>query len=282
MKTILITGCSSGYGLQTARLFHERGWNVIATMRTPTPGILAPAEGLLVLPLDVTRTASIDQALELAGPIDVLVNNAGIGLFGAFEATPLATVREIFETNTFGTMAVTQAVLPQFRKRRSGIIINVTSTATIAPFPLVAAYTASKTAVEGFTESLALELAEFDVRVKLIEPGYGPATRFAANGAERMKDLILEPYMAYAQSVFAGFSGVPLATTEAAVAEAIWHAANDPATTLRYPAGDDAMALARARSGGYYTDVLSASAIDSATASATLMPSTPADRMPPA
>ncbi|WBS00088.1 hypothetical protein OU994_17340 [Pseudoduganella sp. SL102] len=95
--------------------------------------------------------------------------------------------------------------------------------------------------------SLALGLAEFDVRVKLIKPGYGPTTRFAANRAERMKDLIPEPYMAYAQSVFTGFSAMSLSTTEAAVAEAVWHAANDPATTLRYPTGDDAVALARAR-----------------------------------
>ncbi|MFC7518599.1 SDR family oxidoreductase [Herbaspirillum sp. GCM10030257] len=244
MKTILITGCSSGYGLETARLFHTKGWNVIATMRTPNAAVLAPTGRLQVLPLDVTLPESIDQALRLAGPIDVLVNNAGIGLFGAFEATPMATVREIFETNTFGTMAMTQAVLPQFRKRRSGLVINVTSTATLVPFPLVAAYTASKTAVEGFTESLALELAEFDIGIKLVEPGYGPTTRFGTNGAERMQGLIPEPYAPYAQSVFAALGNPTAVTTEIAVAEAIWRAANDSAGTLRYPAGDDAIAIA--------------------------------------
>ncbi|WP_338761384.1 SDR family oxidoreductase [Massilia sp. METH4] len=247
MKTILITGCSSGYGLETARHFHAKGWNVVAAMRTPKPEILMPRDRLRVLPLDITRSASIEQAVALAGPIDVLVNNAGIGLFGAFEATPIDTVREVFETNTFGTMAMTQAVLPQFRERRSGLVINVTSTAAMAPFPLVAAYTASKTAIEGFTESLALELANFDVRVKLVEPGYGPSTRFAANGAERMQGLISEPYMAYARSIFAAFGAAATVTTEAAVAAAVWHAANDPAATLRYPAGDDAIALAQAR-----------------------------------
>jgi NAD(P)-dependent dehydrogenase (short-subunit alcohol dehydrogenase family) len=247
MKTILITGCSSGYGLATARLFLAQGWNVIASMRTPDPEVLPPAERLRLLQLDITRPESIEQALRLAGSIDVLVNNAGIGLFGAFEATPMDTVREIFETNTFGTMAMTQAVLPQFRSKRSGLVINVTSTATMVPFPLVAAYTASKTAVEGFTESLALELAQFDVRVKLIEPGYGPTTRFAQNGGERMQGLIPEPYMTYAQSIFAAFNGAHEVTTEAAVAQAVWLAANDPADTLRYPAGDDAIALARAR-----------------------------------
>ena len=104
----------------------------------------------------------------------MLVNNAGVGAIGAFEATPLATAREVFDTNTFGVMAVTQAVLPQFRERRSGIVVNVTSSAALARMPLVAVYTASKTAIEGFTASLALELDEFDIGVKLVQPGYGP------------------------------------------------------------------------------------------------------------
>lgn len=122
MKTILITGCSSGYGLATARHFHAQGWNVIATMRTPCADVLPASDGLRVLPLDVTQPDSIAQALQTAGPIDVLVNNAGLGLFGAFEATPMATVRDIFDTNTFGTMAMTQAVLPQMRERRAGLV----------------------------------------------------------------------------------------------------------------------------------------------------------------
>ncbi len=167
MKTVLITGCSSGYGLETARHFHTRGWNVIATMRTPREDILPRSERLRVLALDVTKPASIVAALEASGPIDVLVNNAGIGLFGAFEVTPMTTVREVFEANTFGVMAMTQAALPQLRARRSGVIVNVTSSATLAPMPLVAAYTASKMASKASPQSLAFELAEFDVRVKL-------------------------------------------------------------------------------------------------------------------
>lgn len=245
MKTILITGCSSGYGLETARHFHAKGWHVIAAMRTPRTDVLPRSERLRVLPLDVTRSESIAAALEAAGPIDVLVNNAGIGLFGAFEATPMATVREVFETNTFGTMAMTQAVLPQFRARKSGLVINVTSTVTMAPMPLVAAYTASKTAIEGFTESLAFELEAFNVRVKLVEPGYGPTTRFAANGGERMQGLIPEPYAPFAQSIFAMFGNPAKVTTEADVADAVWRAANDTTGTLRYPAGEDAIALSR-------------------------------------
>lgn len=246
MKTILITGCSSGYGLDTARHFHDQGWNVVATMRTPRDGLLPRSDRLRLLPLDVTRPESIAIALERSGPIDVLVNNAGIGLLGAFEATPMAHVRRIFETNTFGVMAMTQAVLPQFRVRRSGVVVNVTSTVALAPMPLVAAYTASKTAIEGFTESLAHELKAFDVRVKLVQPGYGPTTRFTANTALPVDELIPEAYAPFAQSIFAAFAAPKLVTTEADVAEAVWRAANDTSGRLRIPAGADAVALAGA------------------------------------
>jgi len=244
MKTVLITGCSSGYGLETARHFHSQGWNVVATMRTPGPQSLPASSRLRVLALDVTRPDSISAALEASGPVDVLVNNAGVGLFGAFEATPMERAREVFETNTFGVMAVTQAVLPQFRARRSGVIVNVTSSAVLAPMPLVAVYTASKAAIEGFTGSLAHELAAFDVRVKLVEPGYAPTTRFTSNSEERMRGLIPEAYAPFAQSVFASLSGLAAVTTETDVADVVWQAANDTSGRLRFPAGADAVALA--------------------------------------
>ncbi len=189
MKTVLITGCSSGYGLQTARYFHSQGWNVVATMRSPREGLFPPSERVRVVALDVTDAESIARALEQSGPIDVLVNNAGIGLFGAFEATPMATTREVFETNTFGVMAMTQAVLSQFRARRSGVIVNVTSSATLAPMPLVAVYTASKMAIEGFTASLAHELQAFDVRVKLVEPATPRARSSRATGRRACRDF---------------------------------------------------------------------------------------------
>ena len=135
MNTVLITGSSSGYGLETARYFHSQGWSVIATMRAPRPGVLPESERLRILPLDVTNPASIQAALEASGPIDVLVNNAGIGAIGAFEAMPMTTTREVFDTNTFGVMAMTQAVLPQFRERRSGVLVNVTSSVVLARMP---------------------------------------------------------------------------------------------------------------------------------------------------
>ena len=151
MKTVLITGCSSGYGLETARHFLARGWKVIATMRTPRSGILPNSDRLRMLPLDVTSPESIATAINSAGPIDVLVNNAGIGVIGALEATPMSKTRQVFETNTFGVIAMTKAVVPQFRARRSGVIVNVTSSTTLAPMPLASVYTASKMAIEGFT-----------------------------------------------------------------------------------------------------------------------------------
>jgi NAD(P)-dependent dehydrogenase (short-subunit alcohol dehydrogenase family) len=242
-NTVLITGSSSGYGLETARHFHAQGWNVIATMRTPRADVLPASDRLRVLALDVTDPDSIAAAVANAGPIDVLVNNAGIGGFGAFEATSMATVRELFETNTFGVMAMTQAVLPQLRERGSGVIVNVTSSATLAPSPLVAPYTASKTAIEGFTESLALELEDLGIEVKLVEPGYAPTTGFTTNSGSRIGP-IPEPYAAFAQRVLAGVQERTTVTSEADVAEAVWRAAHDATGTLRFPAGADAVALA--------------------------------------
>src|SRR5690349_8749020 len=104
MKTILITGCSSGFGLETAKYFLERDWNVIATMRTPREDLLPASDKLRILPLDVTNAESIRNLVEAAGPIDVLVNNAGIGLLNAMEGTSTDLIRDIFETNTFGVM----------------------------------------------------------------------------------------------------------------------------------------------------------------------------------
>ena len=244
MKTALITGCSSGYGLEIARHFHAQGWTVIATMRKPREDVLPKSDRIRILPLDVTMPDSIADAVDAAGPIDVLVNNAGIGVVGAFEATPMAHVRKVFETNTFGVMAMTQAIIPQMRERRSGVIVNVTSSVTLAAMPLAAAYTASKQAIEGFTGSLAHELAEFGVRAKLVEPGYAPTTRFAENTDIPVMDLIPETYAEYARPIFAAFANPPMTTKESDVAEAVWLAANDTTARLRYPAGADAVALA--------------------------------------
>jgi short-subunit dehydrogenase len=247
VKTALITGCSSGYGLETARHFHSKGWNVIATMRTPREEVLPRSERLRVLPLDVTQPESIASALEASGPIDVLVNNAGIGIVGVFEATPMATTRDMFETNTFGAMAMTQAVLPQFRARRSGVVVNVTSSVTLTPMPLAAVYTGSKMAIEGFTGSLALELEAFNVHVKLVEPGFCPTTSMTANIGLVPEGLIPEAYAPFAEPIFAGLAQPAAVTKPSDVAEAVWRAANDESGQLRFPAGADAVALTSGR-----------------------------------
>ncbi|MBY3422519.1 SDR family oxidoreductase [Rhizobium laguerreae] len=243
MQTILITGASSGYGLETARHFLANGWQVIATMRKPNPDVLPRSENLRILPLDVTSQDSIAAAIQAVGPIDVLVNNAGIGTVGAFEATPMAHVRKIFDTNTFGVMAMTQAVIPQMREQGSGVIVNVTSSATLAPMPLASAYTASKQAIEGFTGSLAHELEYFGVRAKLVEPGYGPTTRFAQNADVPVEDMIPAAYAGFAGPIFQGYAAPAMSTRETDVAEAVWAAVHDTSGKLRFPAGPDAVAL---------------------------------------
>ena len=243
MKTILITGCSSGYGLETARHFLARNWNVVATMRTPRLDLFDTSDRLRVLALDVTDADSIALAIELAGPVDVLVNNAGIGLFGALEHSPMAKIRDVYATNTLGTIAMTQAVIPQMRERGSGTIINVTSSATLAPFPLAAAYTGSKTAIQGCTGSLAHELAPLGISVKLVEPGYGPTTAFAANTDIKLEDVLPEPYGSYAAPILAGMAEPALFTTEGDVAEAVWAAVHDTSGRSHFPAGADALAL---------------------------------------
>ena len=247
MKTILITGCSSGFGLETAKYFLEHRWKVIATMRTPREDVLPGSENLRVLSLDVRNAESIRNAVEAAGPIDALVNNAGIGLLNALEGVTMEAIREIFETNTFGTMAMTQAVLPQFRQRKAGVIVNVTSTVTLRSLPLLSVYTASKAAVNAFTESLALELQQFNVRACLVIPGRAPETRFGENARSRML-AIPDAYADLAQSIFAKWAQSPGPVTRSLdVAEAVWNVVNDPSSPIRVPAGADAVEWAKSR-----------------------------------
>lgn len=241
MSTILITGCSSGYGLAAARLFLDRGWNVVATMRAPRPDLLPASERLRILPLDVTDRDAIATTIADAGPIDVLVNNAGIGAAVPVELTTPETARALFETNTLGTLAMTQAVLPEFRRRRAGVVVNVTSTVTLRPLPLVGVYSASKAAVNVFTESLAVEVASFGVRVHLVLPGRSPETRFGDNARPHVRGLDDPDYapMLEGFAVAINDRSGPI-THPVDVAEAIWYAATDPAAPRRIAAGADA------------------------------------------
>lgn len=251
-NTVLITGCSSGFGKATAEYFLDREWNVAATMRSPKAELFIESERLFVTALDVTKQETVDEAIARSiarfGRIDAVVNNAGIGLFGAHEAASDEVIREVFETNTFGVMAVNRAIAPHMRERGSGTIINVTSSAGIAPMPLVAAYTASKYAIEGFSESLAYELGIFGIRVKIVEPGYAPSTRFTANCGTRCDNLVPPAYAAYAGRYLASMQGQPAAhTTARDVALAVYTAATDGSSKLRYPAGADSRTLADLR-----------------------------------
>jgi NAD(P)-dependent dehydrogenase (short-subunit alcohol dehydrogenase family) len=249
MKTVLITGTSSGYGRETALHFHAQGWNVIATMRTPRAGVLPQSDRLRVGELDVTEPESITAAFAAAGPVDALVNNAAVPSIGVFEGTSMAYVKEVFETNTFGVMATTQAVLAQFRERGSGVVVNVTSSAVLGHTPLSAVYKASKMAVEGFTASLALELAPFGVQAKTVEPGACLTTNFAGkamNGGS-WDELVPAPYAPWANKAMDSFMGQDLFTKESDVAETVWRAVHDTTGQLRFPAGPDAVWLAQAK-----------------------------------
>lgn len=245
MKTVLITGCSSGFGLETARYFLDRDWHVIATMRTPlrtpTADALPPSRRLRVLQLDVTDARSILNAVEAAGPIDVLVNNAGYGAPAPFELTSMETVRALFETNTFGTIAVTQAVLPQMRERKSGVIVNVTSSVTLKPLPLVGIYRAAKAAVNALTESLATEVEPFGVRVRIVLPGSSGETRFRDTARTHLRGIEDEVYGEFMKQTIARMiESTGPGTRSKDVAEAVWRAANDPSAPMRIPAGADA------------------------------------------
>jgi NAD(P)-dependent dehydrogenase (short-subunit alcohol dehydrogenase family) len=243
MPTILITGCSSGFGLEIARHFASREWDVVATMRDPREDVLPTSERVRVLPLDVTSADSIADIVEAAGPIDALVNNAGIGFLNALEGTPIEAARHILETNTLGTMAMMQAVLPQMRERRDGVVVNVTSSVTYRPLPLLSVYTASKAAVNAFSDSVALELEPFNVRVRVVLPGRAPTTRFGENARAAMTGGFPEPYLPLVEQVMAGWQQDTGPTTSAEdVADAVWRAVTDVSAPMHLPAGADAVA----------------------------------------
>lgn len=182
------------------------------------------------------------------GPIDALVNNAGVGWLGPFEGTSEDNLRRIFETNVFGTQAMTRAILPQMRARKGGVIVNVSSSVTMKPLALASVYTASKAAVNAFTDCLALELAPFGIRAHLVLPGQAPTTSFGKNARALMVQAKDTPgdYVAYVQQVLGGHMNADGKSYTYAedVVQAIWNAVTDDTSALRIPAGKDAVALA--------------------------------------
>lgn len=255
-KTVLITGCWSGFGAASARLFAERGWNVIATMRNPKDGAgLADLERVLVTRLDVeapdTIESAIAEGLARFGRIDALVNNAGLGLFGLFEGTSREKIQEQFDVNLFGVMDVNRAILPHFRSRKAGVIVNVSSGAGVFGLPMISLYNASKFALEGFSESLSYELAPLGVTVKIVEPGGVLETSFGArSGAESghvAAPSDYEPVSAASARVFEGLRSNRALATSADVAEVIFAATSDGGDQLRYVATEDIKPLVALR-----------------------------------
>ena len=244
-KTVLITGASTGIGRATAQLFQKQGWNVVATMRSPEKSPeFADLPNVLCLPLDVTQVetihAAIDRAISQFGTIDVVINNAGYALIGAFEACEMADIRAQFETNVFGLMEVTRAILPHFRLRQQGVLVNVASVGGRMAFPIYSPYHATKWSVEGFSESLQYELRQFNIKVKIIEPG-PIKTDFYSRSISVSKKAGLTVYDEYINRTLpkmdgAGANGSPPEVT----AQAIYRAATDGSWKLRYPAGGNA------------------------------------------
>lgn len=246
-QTILITGASSGIGKETAKLFQSRGWNVIATMRTPEAGAgLAELDNVLVTRLDVTDEASISAAItegiERFGQIDVLLNNAGYGAYGPLEAFPMDRIRRQFDTNVIGLLAATKAVLPHMRGNGSGTIVNISSIGGQMTFPLGTLYHGTKFAVEGISEALHYELEAAGIKTKIVEPGM-IATDFGGRSFDFVNDEEMTEYQPVVQALFGAWGQNVQASEPVVVAEVIWQAVTDGTTTLRYRAGADAVEL---------------------------------------
>ncbi|MBT3045143.1 MAG: SDR family oxidoreductase [Candidatus Thiodiazotropha sp. (ex Codakia orbicularis)] len=247
-KAILITGASSGIGKATAKYFQEKGWNVIATMRTPEKETeLNRLDNVLVTRLDVTDSDSIKSAvtkgIERFGQIDVLLNNAGYGAYGPLEAFPMENIRRQFDTNVIGLLETTKAVLPHMRKQKSGTIVNVSSIGGKMTFPLGTLYHGTKFAVEGLSEALHFELEPLDIKVKIVEPG-AIATDFGGRSFDFINDESLAEYQDTVNTLMSAFEAtLSQASPASIVAEVIWNAVTDDTDTLRYTAGDDAKEL---------------------------------------
>ena len=249
MNTIFITGASTGLGKAAAHLFVSKGWKVIATMRNPDQGAdLLSLPNVTVLPLDVTNLeqikTTVGQAVAL-GPVDVVFNNAGYGLVGPLEAlTDEKIVRQI-NTNLLGVIRTTQAFLPHFRAKRSGLFISTTSIGGLVTFPLCSVYHATKWAIEGWSESMAFELNPFGIGIKTVSPG-GISTDFASrsldfNNHDAYGDMINKVMAAFADPNRAAGS------TPEQIAEVVYEAATDGKEQLRYLAGEDAKAYYKHR-----------------------------------
>lgn len=244
-KRIFITGASSGLGKAAALLFASKGWHVLATMRKPEKETeLNKKDNIELLPLDVTNTAQIKSTVEQAiatGAIDVVFNNAGYGLAGPFEGAADDQIVRQLNTNLLGVMRVTQAFLPHFREKKSGLFITTTSIGGLITLPFNSVYHATKWALEGWSESLAFELNPHGIGVKTVSPG-GIATDFAGRSLDLTAHQAYDDQMQKVLSVFMDPERQKDYSTPEQIAEVVFEAATDGKNQLRYPAGEDAKA----------------------------------------
>ncbi|TPG39931.1 SDR family oxidoreductase [Flavobacterium pectinovorum] len=248
-KTIFITGASSGLGKASAKLFHSKGWQVIATMRNPENETeLDQLENVILLPLDVTNSEQINTTIQKVTnlySIDVVMNNAGYGLIGALESLDDEQIHRQITTNLLGVIRVSKAFTPHFRAKKSGVFLNISSTFGLIGFPTCSIYSATKFAVDGFSESMAYELAQFNTQVKVIAPG-GMQTDFAVRSMEVGQH---DAYAKLTEEVSKGYSAEQIANYSKVedIAQIVYEAATDNKNQLRYIAGNDANALYKER-----------------------------------
>ena len=244
-KTILITGASSGIGKNTAKYFHQKGWNVIATMRNPeNEKELSSLQNVILVKLDVLDIDTIESAIETGikkfGKIDILLNNAGYGAYGPLESFSRDKILRQFNTNVIGLMDVTRAILPHFRKNKDGIVINISSMGGKMTFPLGSLYHGTKFAVEGISESLRYEMEQIGCKVKIVEPG-AIATDFAGRSFDFNNDESMKEYQSMVSKIVTTMPEmVKNASPAEVVSKVIYEAATDGKSKLRYIAGRDA------------------------------------------
>jgi len=244
MKTIFITGASTGLGMATAKLFQSKGWNVIATMRNPEKDIeLAQLKNVTLLPLDVTNLEQISSTVAKAialHPIDVVFNNAGYGLMGALEAFTDEQILRQINTNLMGVIRVTHAFIPHFREKKSGLFISTTSMGGLLGFPLHSIYHATKFGVEGWSESMSFELGIHNIGIKTVAPG-----AIATDFLNRSLDRNLHPsYKDLEDKLFSATdSMMNVAVPANKIAAIVYEAATDGKDQIRYLAGEDAKAM---------------------------------------
>ena len=240
MKTIFITGASSGIGKATAKLFQSKGWNVIATMRKPENETeLTQLENVTILALDVTDIEQIKSTVTKAiglFDIDIVVNNAGYGLLGALEAYTNENIIRQVDTNFLGTVRVTQEFIPHFREAQKGLFINVTSIGGHTGFPFTSIYNGTKWAVEGWSECLSIELSMFNVGVKTVAPSSTNTELFSHNA-----DVKHLPFYEATEKKMIGM--IKPASSPEEIAEVIFEAATDDKDQLRYFAGKSSKAI---------------------------------------